>query len=289
MTAPKEHYLLGALCIVLSELMFASMGAAVKAAAATLPNEMIVFGRNFIGLLLMLPLLKAGTASLKTDVLSLHILRATVGVAAMYCFFYALGNMPLANGVLLKMTTPIFMPLIAWYWLKEFAPRLALLAVPIGLLGVVFILRPDAEGVNWVAIVGLAGGALAAWAKVTVRCLTRTEPVSRIVFYFSVLATLVAAVPLLFAWQTPTFEELQLLFLIAVCGVSGQFLLTKGYGAAPAARVGPFTYVSVIFAATYGYLFWGETLDLWFMVGAGLIVFSGLLALYGKQPIKTSV
>ncbi len=281
----RQNLVHGALLIVASELMFASMGAAVKAVSAGLSNEMTVFMRNLMGLLILLPwLLHQGIGSLKTQVLHLHALRALAGLSAMYCFFYALAHLPLADGMLLKMTAPIFMPLVAYVWLKEGATGLALIAVPIGFLGVGLVLRPDGE-FNWVALIGLMGGALAAFAKVTVRRLGQTEPTVRTVFYFAVLAALVSSVPLSWAWQMPSGGQWGLLVLMGLMGTLGQLLLTRGYGIAAPSQVGPFTYFSVVFAAVYSYLFWGETLDAYFLAGAGLIALAGTLAIRGRTGV----
>lgn len=276
----RQNLLLGALMIVASELLFASMGAAVKAVAATgMPTEMTVFMRNLFGLLVLLPLLvRGGPASLRTEVLRLHVLRAGAGLAAMYCFFYALGNLPLAEGMLLKMTAPIFMPLIAWLWLSESLRPLTLFAVVLGFLGVYFVLSPGGE-FNLVALIGLLGGAFAALAKSTVRRLGRSEPNLRVVFYFSLVGLLVSAIPLGWAWQAPTVHQWQWLFAIGLLGTLGQLLLTRGYAIAPSGRVSPFTYFSVVFGAGYGYLFWGELPTDTFVLGALFIALAGILTL----------
>jgi len=281
-----RQLLKGALFILVSELMFASMGAAVKAAAMSgMPNEVTVFLRNLVGTFLILPwLLRGGLGNLRSEVPHLHLLRALMGLSAMYCFFYALGRLALADGMLLKMTAPIFMPLIAWLWLRERAPASAVLAVPIGFLGVLLVLRPGGD-FNWVALIGLAGGAFAALAKVTVRRLSRTEPTARIVFYFALLAAVFSAAPLAWAWQAPTAEQWALVLAIALFGTLGQILLTGGYASAPTARIAPFTYFSVLFGVAYGYLIWGEVLDLYFVAGALLIAFAGILALHPQAEV----
>ena len=276
-----DHQLVkGALLILASELMFASMGATVKAAALSgMPNEGLVFLRNLVGTFLILPLLlKDGVGNLRSTVLHLHLLRALMGVSAMYCFFYVLGHLALADGMLLKMTAPIFMPVIAWFWLREPASAYALVALPIGFFGVLLVLRPDGD-FDWIALIALSGGVFAAFAKVTVRRLTRSEPTARIVFYFAVFGTLVSSVPLAWAWQTPTAEQWAMVLAIGLLGTLGQVMLTRGYATAPTAPLAPFTYFSVVFGAAYGYLFWGEVLDLYFAVGALLIAFAGILAL----------
>jgi drug/metabolite transporter (DMT)-like permease len=200
----------------------------------------------------------------------------------MYCFFYALGNLHLADGMLLKMTAPLFMPLIAWTWLGERARRLTLWALPVGFVGVAFVISPEGD-FNWVALIGLLGGALAALAKVTIRRLGRTEPTTRVVCYFALFATPVSAIPLFWTWQTPNLNEIGLGLLVGLFGASGQFLLSRGYAVASATNVSPFTYFSVIFGASYGYLFWGETLSATFVIGALLIALSGVMALRGGR------
>lgn len=280
----SQNVVHGALFILLSELMFASMGAAVKAASGLgLPNEMLVFMRNLMGLFVIAPLLlRYGSRELHTTVYRLHLLRAMLGLSAMYCFFYVLGQLPLADGMLLKMTSPIFMPLIALFWLGERVGRLAIFAIPVGFIGVALVLEPEND-MSWVALLGVLGGMLAAFAKVTVRRLGRSESTTRIVFYFSLNATLVSAIPLAWSWQTPTLQQWALLGLMGVMGTAGQLLLTRGYGIAPAAKVSPFTYFSVVFGAAYGYLFWGEVLDMLFIAGALLIAVAGVMAVRARE------
>lgn len=283
----RQNLILGSLFIVLSELMFATMGAAVKAVSNDLPYEMIVFMRCLFGAVLLSPLLwRYGWQHLKTRIWYLHVMRAGFGVAAMYCFFYALGNMPLANGMLLKMTSPLFIPLVAILWLGEGITRRVLMAIAIGFIGVILVLEPQG-GFQSVAIIGLLGGALAAVAKVTVRRLGHSEPTTRIVFYFSLVATLVSAVPLSWSWQTPETQSWLLLLLIGIVGTLGQLLLTRGYSIAPPSQVGAFTYTSVVFAAVFGYLFWDEVIDSLFVIGALIIAGAGVLILQDRKSIPS--
>jgi len=284
----RRAILLGAAAIVASELSFASMGAAVKAASTSLPNEMIVFMRNAVGAAVLLPLLmRGGLPSLRTAVPQLHLLRALLGLSAMYCFFYALGELSLAHGMLLKMTSPIFIPLIAWLWLREGTPPLAAAAVPVGFAGVALVLKPDGA-FEWATLVALLGGFLAAVAKITVRRLSRTEPTIRIVFYFALIATAVSAIPLAWSWTQPGPTQWGLLVLCGLLGTAGQLLLTRGYALASPSRISPFTYFSVVFGSLYGYAFWNEVPDSLFVIGAVLIAAAGVLAVRGRlQPLAS--
>jgi drug/metabolite transporter (DMT)-like permease len=275
----RQNLLLGALFILVAEFFFASMGAAVKTVTADLPSEMAVFMRNLFGLALMIPLAwRNGLAGLKTQIMPIHLLRSLAGVSAMYCFFYVLANLKLADGMLLKMTAPLFMPLIALVWLSERLRRQTLLALGIGFMGVILVLNPHGE-FNRVALIGLLGGALAALAKVSLRRLGRSEPSVRVVFYFALLSSLISAFPMLWHWQNPTAVQWGLFALVGLMGTLGQLLLTRGYAIASATSVSPFTYASVLFGAGYGYLFWDEIISLQFILGALLIGLAGVLAL----------
>ena len=123
-------------------------------------------------------------------------------------------------------------------------------------------------------------------AKVTVRRLGRSEPTTRIVFYFSLVATLVSAVPLSWSWQTPDTSSWLLLLLIGIVGTLGQLLLTRGYSIAPPSQIGAFTYTSVIFAALFGYLFWDEIIDTLFVFGALIIAAAGAMVLHERQTVS---
>ncbi len=269
----------GALYIVASELLIAVMGAVIKWAAQELPNEMIVFFRNFFGLLALTPLLlRGGIAGLKTQVLHLHLVRALTGVAAMYCFFYALAHIKLADAMLLKLTTPILIPMVAFIWLFETLSRSARIALLVGFGGVILIIRPDLE-VNWVMLIAFAGSVFAAVAKVAIRRLSATEPAVRIVFYFAVIAAFVSAIPLLWGWRSPSPGQWLMLLAIGPLATLAQLCMTRGYASAPASRVGIFTYSSVIFGASLGWLFWDELWDLTSVAGAALVAVAGGMAL----------
>lgn len=279
MTDPAEHpFARAALTLIASEFMFACMGVCIRLVSAELPNEMVVFMRNFTALLVLLPwILHQGISTLATEHLRWHLLRSLAGLSAMYCFFYAIANLPLAEAMLLKLTSPLFIPLIAGIWLLEQIPPRVRWGIMIGFVGVAVILRPGLGVISTVALVGVAGGVLAALAKVTIRRMAATEPASRIVIYFTTIAALVSAVPLGWAWVTPSLPSLLLLGGVGLFATLGQLLMTRAYKMAPASHVGPFAYTAVIFGGFFGWIIWSETPDTLFLVGALLIVAASIL------------
>jgi len=272
-----------ALATTLAALMFASMGVAVRYASASLPSEVLVFLRNGFGLLFLLPwLYHRGFRGLKTQRLSGHIIRSVTGLAAMYCFFYAIAHLPLAEAVLLNFSSPIFTAIIAMLWLGEEATRKLLLAIVIGFTGICLILKLGVGILSPAALVGLISAVFAALAMVSIRDLSKTEPTRRIVFYFSVTATLISAIPMFWYWQTPDLKPLLAMIFAGLAATLGQLLLTHGYSLAPAARVSPYSYNTIIFAAIYGWIFWSETLDILTLFGALLIICAGIITLLSR-------
>jgi drug/metabolite transporter (DMT)-like permease len=282
---PAGRLLAGAALVVTGEFLFASMGVAIRFAGNEVPNEVVVFFRNLFSVLLLTPwLLKAGHPRLASHVPWLHLLRALAGLGAMYCFFYAIAHINLADAMLLKLTTPLFIPLIALFWLGERLTWAIALAVLLGFAGVLLVLRPDLSGISPVAAIGLLGGALAALALVTVRRLSRSEPPARIVFNFAVLATLASAVPLIWAWRTPSPTALTWLVAVSTLATLGQVCLTKGLSLAPVSQVGPFGYFAVIFGAAYGWVLWAEPLSWGTLAGSLLVLASGVILTRRPRP-----
>jgi drug/metabolite transporter (DMT)-like permease len=266
--------------MVASTLLFAAMGAAVKIASASLPTAMIVFARSSLGLVALLPwLIRLGPRNLATRHFPEHVVRGLAGVGAMYCFFYAIAHLRLADAVLLNYSLPLFMPFIESAWLGEPFPRRLWWSVGVGFLGVIVILRPGAGIFQPAALAGVAAALFAALAQVGVRRLTRSEPSSRIVFYFGVISTAVSALPLATGWRTPAPSMWLTLIVLGALATAGQLFLTEAYAYAPAARVGPFIYTSVVFAGLFDWWLFGKPPDRYTLVGAVLIAFAGGLAL----------
>ena len=268
----------GALLLVLGEGLLAVMAAMIKHLADTLPVEMIVFGRNLIGLAVLLPVLVAsgGIRDLRTSHLRLHFIRGFTGVTAMFCFFFTIAHIPLAEAVLVKMTVPFFLPLVAWLWLNDRISGHTWAAIVLGFVGVGVILRADEGVVDPVMLVALAGAAIMSVAKVSIRRMAASEPPHRVVFYLSLFATLLSALLLLRVQQMPTGTEMLWLLAIGSVAIAGQFAMTTAYQLARPGQVGVYNYSAVVWAAFLGWLFWGETLVLSTVLGTLLIIGAGI-------------
>jgi len=266
--------------------LFAAMGVAVKLLSPALPNAMIVFLRGGLSLFVLLPqLLRHGLKGLGTRHLREHVARGALGMAGMYCFFSSLRHLGLAEALLLNYALPLFIPFFERVWLGAPVPRGIWKPLSIGLLGLIFILKPGLGVFRPAALIGLLGAVFAASAQVGVRRLSLTESVTKIVFYFAVSSTLIALGPALFDWVTPGVSLAPLVLLMAACGTLAQLAMTRAYQLAPAARVGPFIYGSVAFAALFDWLLFGRRLDAPAALGTALVVVAGVIALRnGRAP-----
>jgi drug/metabolite transporter (DMT)-like permease len=279
-SAPADDLRRGALMMIVSALLFALMGVAVKLAAQTLPNAMVVFFRNAVGLLALTPWIwRLGRRGLGTRHLREHVIRSLAGLASMYCFFYALAHLRLADAILLNYSIPLFMPFVERAWLGELFPRRFWRVLLLGFAGIVLILKPGLGLFQPVALIGVLSALFASVAQVGIRRLTRTEPVERIVFYFGAISTAVSAVPLVREWRMPPATLWALLAGLGVVATLGQLALTRAYSHAPATRVGPFIYCAVVFAALLDWAFWGQWPDRLSVAGALLVVTAGVFAL----------
>lgn len=280
MSTRSVRPLQGAALLAVSALLFSIMGVLIREASATVNNENIVFFRNLVGVVFFLPLvLSKGLRPLKTKRLKSHLLRTSYGLAAMYCFFYAIAHLPLTDAMLFTYSAPVFTPIIAYLWLKEPLTKRMLAFSLLGLAGVILVAKPSSAIFNSLSLVGLAASVLAATAFVSIREMSDTEPAFRMVFYFSFFSSLISAVPLLWAWQPLNTQQLAILCAAGLMAALAQIVMTRAYSIAPPGLIGPVAYLAIIFAGIFSLLRWGEVPNLTTIIGAVLIFSASILTL----------
>lgn len=276
----------GAAYMTAAGLFFAGMGLSVKLASVEMSNAQVVFIRNGLGLLALLPWLPAlGARGLRTSHLPNHLLRGVLGLLNMYCLFYAIGRLRLADAILLNYSTPLLMPLVERFWLGEPLPRRLWAPIGVGFLGIALVLKPGLGVFQPAAAVALAAAVFGSTAQVGVRRLTATEPPTRIVFYFAIVSTVLSAPPAALVWTTPPTALWGILIAMGVLATLGQMTLTRAYAQAPAAQVGPFIYTSVVFAALLDWLLLGSAPDALSLAGAALVAAAAALALRMRSRV----
>jgi len=277
---------------LVSALSFAGMAVGVRLASEHLPLSEVVFFRNFIALLVLMPLVIRNKTSLKTQHFPFHLLRAGAGIIATYFYFYALENLHVADALLLNYTSPIFIALFAVVWLKEDWTIPRRIALGLSLLGLALLFRPSSDLFSAAGLSGLCSGALAGLALTTVKRLTSTDDPVSIVVWFALISSSITAVPLFWFFEWPQPMAWLWLVLVGICGSLGQLSLTWAYQRAPVTQVSPLGYSSLIFAGLFGYLLWNELTDFVGFMGITCITVAGIVvarerAIPAPQPPST--
>ena len=267
----------GALWMLLSAGSLAGLTGIVRYMSAGLPPFEIAFFRSFFGFLILSPwLLRSGIGILRTKRVRLYTLRCAFGAATMLMWFSALAMVPLADAVALGFTSPLFVVIGAALFLGELVRGKRLGATLCGFAGALIILRPGSGVLDVGAILVLLSAVTLAGANLSVKELSRTEPVQAIVTYMVIFMVPLTLIPTLFVWQTPT--PLQLVELAGLAGVAtlGNYAMTRSVAVADASAVMPYDYARLPFAALIGFFIFGEVPDALTWVGAVVIIGSTL-------------
>ncbi len=269
--------------ILLSLLMItlaSTAAAATKFASETVSTVAIVTIQYLVCTALCLPrILRAGAVNLRSEHLGLHLVRGAAGVLGFYLFYASLQHIPLVDAMLLRQSAPLIVPLVLGIWLRERIPRAAWLPLLTGFVGIAVILRPSPDGLSLWHAAGLFSAVTLAISMVATRKLARTEPTSRILFYYVVLSlACVAPFSLDDFASIPVLEWLAMLYIGAAIYFTLE-LYTRAYGMAPTALIAPINYFAVVLAAFWGWLFWSQVPDIWSLSGSVLVIGGGVMTI----------
>ena len=276
---------MGILYMFLASACFATMSAFIKGVGVGLPLPELVFLRCLLAIPVLLLFVRLKQRPYLVKARKLIIFRTLFGMTAMFCFFYALTHMPLAECIFLGRTQPLLLALFSPFIIGEKAPLAAWIAIATGIGGVVLIMQPEVtwSAAGWVAI---AGAASAAIAHLMVRKLNATDYPLTIVFNFTVLTCLLSGIYVLPRFVMPTPVMWQLLVCVAIFGSLGQLFMTLAYQRDRAPAVASASYTSVILAVFYGYFIWGEIPQSWTWLGGALIISGGILLLKSRLHVS---
>lgn len=278
--------------MLVASFLFAVMGVLVKLASGHFSSPELVFYRSLFGLLSIYLFIVLGTRQwlvpLRTQHLSSHVKRSLSGFLALVMFFYAIAHLPLATAITLNYTAPLFLAAMTAWWLKERHGRGLVAAVLLGFGGVAVLLQPGWQDQDiFAGGIGLTSGLLAAVAYLNVRTLGRQgEPEWRVVFYFTLIATLGAALWMLTAgFSRPRPQDWPLLLAMGLTATLAQLAMTRAYRLGNTLTVGTLAYSNVAFSAGYGVLLFGDRLPLGAWIGMALIVLAGLVSVWAGRAV----
>lgn len=276
-----------------SALISAFNGAIAKILSEDLSALEIVFFRNIFGVIIILYALKHTPPSLAGGKIHLLLSRGLLGFIAMILFFYTITTIPLGEAITLNKTSPIFVSLIAYYFLKEQLNKQTILAIFIGFLGIIFITKPFGLTLSYEHILGILGGFFAASAYATIKTIRNIYDSRIIVLSFVGIGTILPALLFLIAPYIEAPKAILFLFpkfiipntieiwffiiLMATISTLSQWLLTKAYSFSNASIVGVISYTNIPFAIGFGFMLGDKFPDFYTFLGIGLIILGGIL------------
>ena len=245
--------------------------------------------RSVIGLVMLYPLIHiaGGLGKLRTARPWQQVVRNIAHYGAQFAWFKALTLIPLAQVISIEFTMPIWTAILAVAFLGERMGLWKNLAVALGIIGVVIIVRPGTSEIVPGQIIALAAAVGFAISVTMVKSLTRTDSVLTILFWMLLIQSIIGLVPALDVWRWPSAYAWAWIIVIAFCGTFSHYCLTRAMQHADATVVVPMDFLRVPLAALAGWLLYGERVDTLTILGAALILSGNLLNLKGAGARKT--
>ena len=272
MNAPRTPHLRAALLMLCSTVFFALMVIAIRLASETLHTFEIAFFRNFFGLVAALPLLvRHGPDLLKTTQLPRYGIRCAIGVVSMMAGFWAIGHLPLAQAVALSYSTPIFVTIAAVIFLHEQVRARRWIAVGLGFVGVLIIVRPGSANFSAGTLVALVAAVLSGIVSIQIKQLSQVDPADRIVFLTTLIWVPMSLVPALTVWEWPQGITWLWVMAAGMMGTAGHMLWTRALKLGDVSALTPISFTQLPIVALAGWLLFQEPVDRWTAIGATVI------------------
>ena len=275
----NRQYTLAILFVILDSVGFSLMNFFVKL-SGDLPAMQKAFFRNAIALIVSIIVL-AGTREkfrIKRESWPWLILRSIFGSLGIFCNFWALSRLTIADASILNKMSPFFAIIMSIFILHELPGVFEWFCVAAAFAGTLFVVKPTAGLASIPAAIGLAGGFFAGTAYTFVRLLGRKgERGPVIVMFFSAFSCLAFLPSLLFHYHPMTAAQVLSLLGAGISASLGQLCVTKAYSLAPAKEISVFDYSQVLFAAICGFLFLGEIPDMFSRIGYVIIIGTALV------------
>lgn len=265
--------------------LMVTMAVAGRETASRLNVFQVMEIRAITGFLMLMPLVwwSGGLHAVRTANPIRHVTRNFVHYIAQYGWLVAVTLIPLAQVISIEFTMPIWTAILAVIFLGEKMNPWKIIAIVLGLAGVIIIVRPDAGHVSPGQLISLASAVGFAISVILVKSLTRTDKPVTIIFWMLIIQAAIGLVPSIMVWQ-PVPEGLwPWLVLVAFCGTFSHFCMAKAMTYTDATVVVPMDFLRVPLTALVGYLVYAEGIDALTVAGAALILTGNLLNLRKPQ------
>lgn len=275
----------GIALLVASTFFFSGADVLTKVLASSLPVIEIAWIRYVTFTLLILPvLLSSGVAqATRSRRPGLQLVRGLATVVSALLFSASLPLLAVADATAINFVSPILITALSIPLLGEVVGWRRWTAAVIGLLGVLIVVRPGSGAFEAAAILPLLAAGSWAGAAVVTRMMSGTDRPITTLAYSAFVGTAVLSLMVPFVWVVPAWSDLGLGVCIGILSTAGHWLVVLAYRHAAASRVAPFSYVQLIWAGALGFVVFGSVPDAWTVVGAGVIVLSGLYTAHRER------
>lgn len=265
--------------MVLAVFMFALMDTVMKLLSQRYPAIQVAALRSLTSLPLIAVYVgvRVGYGDILRIRWPLHVLRAVLGVAMLSFFAFGIRKLSLAEAYSIFFIAPAIITALSVWFLKERVNVARWIAIGVGLCGVLVVLRPSGAGfltVGGLAVLGAA--AMYAVSAITVGILARTDRSEHMVFWLMVMMSIGAGLLAAPGWVAMSMRDAPLLLGLALSGFIGQLAITDAFAKGDASSVAPFEYTALAWAVGLDWLLWRALPDGWTVLGATIIIGSGL-------------
>lgn len=219
----------------------------------------------------------------------LHLLRGVLAIAMLTTFVYSVRHLPLADAYSVFLAAPLLVTALSVPILGEHVDRRRWLAVGVGLVGVLILLRPSGQGlITLGALAAFVSAVCYALSAISVRVLTRTDTTASMVFWFMLMLTVFAGILAIPNWVPLQREHWPWLAAVGILGALGQHFITEAFRHAPASTVAPFEYTALLWAVGIDWLVWQHAPSARLFSGGATIIACGLFLIFLERRERTS-
>lgn len=286
--APRDNIAAGIGWMVATIFCFASLDTLAKYLLQSFPTNQVLWARFFFQMVItvavMWPMLPGG---MRSGHLLLQLIRSVLLLVTTLLFFLGLKTVPLATAASISFLTPILVTVLSIPLLGEKVGPRRWTGVLIGFAGALVIIRPGIAEISAGMLFLLACSFTNALYQLVTRLIRLHDSAETTFFYTALAGAAVYSFAAPFDWRPPAGFEWVLLLGLGVAGGLGHFCLIRAFRLAPAAVVAPFTYTGLLWAAAFGFAIFGELPDLWTLLGASLIIGSGLYIFHRESRVNS--
>ena len=217
---------------------------------------------------------------------ALLITRAILHVGALCFAFYAFSTLPMVQAYVILFCTPLIISVLAIFFLGEKIALARWVAIVMGLVGVIVVLRPSVDTIKLGHFAALAAAFCSGSTAVISRKISATENMATMILFPLLATIIISGSALYFVYKPMPLNDLALMFLVGALGLLGQYSVLTGFRMGPAAYIGPMQYSQIVWAILFGYVFFNESIDRWVVVGSLITVLSGVAIIWRERAVS---